>query len=116
MVPIEVHVLDESERPGGLAFRVAVREPPRDGARPDGNQERTVEVRVNWADYNLWSPDGADPPERVAHATVRYLCAELARAGLPLSGLPATFDAATLRRRYPGADSAIAALLRAPRG
>lgn len=98
MVSTNVQILNERETPVGLSFRVALRE---------GASTRSIEVRMHWADYNLWSPDGADPPERVATAAVRLLCSRV-----ELAELPETFDAATLRRRFADADSAISALLR----
>ncbi|HMN95168.1 MAG TPA: hypothetical protein PKC43_02275 [Phycisphaerales bacterium] len=94
---VVVEIRSESEVPGGLRFAAA--------AERDG-RAISVEVRLSWADYNLWSPDGADAPERVARAALLFL---LSRSeGDP----PASFDAAMLRRRFPEADAEIARLLR----
>jgi hypothetical protein len=96
----EIQILTEEERPGGLAFRASVRE---------GAAERIIEIRLHWADYNLWSPDGVHPPQSVAMAVARYL---VGRAGA--EALPESIDASTPRRRDPDADAAIVALLHDP--
>lgn len=93
---LEVQILSEDERPGGLLFRARV---SRDGI------ERTTAVHLHWADYNLWSPDGALAPERVAHAVIRVF-----ETHCGFENLPASFDAAHLRRRWPEADDRVAEL------
>lgn len=98
MVVPEVTIIGERERPDGLAFE----------ARVEGEAgARSIELRLHWADYNHWSPDGADPPERVALAALRFACSRT-----PAPELPASFDASTLRRLHPGADEAIMAMVR----
>ena len=99
---MQVEILSERELPDGLAFRATVRE---EGAARGAT--RTIEVRLHWADYNLWSADGADPPERVAAAVLRFAAGRGA-----VAELPASFDAASLRRRHADADAAIARLVR----
>ena len=99
---MQVEILSERELPNGLAFRASVGD-----EGPARAAARLVEVRLHWADYNLWSVDGADPPERVAAAVVRFAASHGGVADLPDS-----FDAAALRRRHPDADSAIARLVR----
>lgn len=99
---MQVEILSERELPNGLAFQASVV----DEGRARG-LARLIEVRLHWADYNLWSVDGADPPERVAAAVVRFAASRAAVAELPES-----FDAASLRRRYPDADSEIARMVR----
>lgn len=69
-----------------------------------GDGSRLVQVHLNWADYNLWSPDGSAAPEIVARAALLVLLEHEEAAALPES-----FDAATLRRRYAGADEMIRA-------
>ena len=98
MVVPDVTIISERERPDGLTFQ----------ARLDaGGTARTVELRLHWADYNHWSPDGADPPERVALAALRFACSVIS-----MDELPASFDASTLRRRHPDADARIMAGVR----
>jgi len=98
MVVPEIVVLDEQETPEGLRFTARLEA---------GASSRSVAIRLHWADYNLWSPDGADPPEHVARAAIRFACSRS-----PLSELPASFDAAMLRRRHADADREIPALVR----
>ncbi len=100
---LEVQILNEAERPGGLLFRARV---VRDGV------ERATAVHLHWADYNLWAPDGALPPERVANAVIRVYADHCG-----FENLPDSFDAAQLRRRWPEADDRVFDLVvgRAPR-
>jgi len=90
----EVAVLQERETPRGLAFLIGV-------------GDRAIEVLLDWADYNLWSPDGADAPSRIAAAVAREAVARYGAADLP-----DPLDAARLRRHWPEADASIAARLR----
>jgi hypothetical protein len=90
----QVEVVGEEEMRGGWTFRLRV------GGR------RHV-LRLSWADYNLWSADGADPPHAVAAAVARFI---LSRIGA--SDLPPAIDASSARRRYPGADDEIPTLIR----
>ena len=73
---------------------------------PEGRLQRT-RVRLGWADYGVWSPDGGISPERVAEAVVAF-----ALQHVELSPLPAMLDASTARRRVPGADAKIGRLIR----
>jgi hypothetical protein len=98
MVDPQIVVLDEEETSVGLRFRARVEV---------GASSRMLEVRLHWADYNLWSPDGTDPPERVATAVLRFVCSRC-----PLAELPPSFDAASLRRRHSDADREVPALVR----
>lgn len=61
-------------------------------------------VRLAWADYDLFAPDGTTPPSRVAEAVVSFMIDHEA-----FDPLPASIDAAIPRRRVPGADELIAA-------
>ncbi|MFO0873351.1 MAG: hypothetical protein U0575_05205 [Phycisphaerales bacterium] len=102
MVHVDVQILSERALPNGLAFQASVRETERAPALA-----RSIEVRLHWADYNLWSIDGADAPERVAAAVLRFAASRVA-----LADLPESFDASTLRRRHADADETIAGHLR----
>lgn len=98
--PAFIDVRGERAIPGGLAFSVVL---------DDGAAGRALEIRLHWADYNLWSPDGADAPERVALAVARFVRARM-------DPLPESLDAALLRRRFPDADATIAELVRSLAG
>jgi hypothetical protein len=72
----------------------------------DGTLRRIV-LRLSWADYNLWSPDGTVPPGTVAEAVLHFIAQhEAAFAGME------RIDASAARRRVPGADTTIDALIR----
>jgi hypothetical protein len=94
----DIEILSERERGAGWQFAVAVAD--RAGARTDHS------MSLSWADYNLWSPGGADPPAAVARAVVRFLlaCADGGR-------LRAAFDASLARRLHADADREIPALI-----
>jgi hypothetical protein len=66
---------------------------------------RTV-LRLSWADYQHWSPDGSVPPSRVAEAVLGVVAAwpDL------FAGLE-RIDAATVRRRLPDGHRLIEARL-----
>lgn len=67
-----------------------------------------VMMTLTWADYNLWSADGADEPGKVAEAALSFLLSRTAPAELP-----AKFDASLARRRFPDdADAVIPRLIR----
>jgi hypothetical protein len=68
--------------------------------------ERKV-LRLSWADYQMWSPDGAIAPSRVAEAVLRFIALHA-----EAFAMMEVVDAAVARRKVPGADAAIAALLR----
>jgi hypothetical protein len=99
MPPPLIDILSEREMPSGWVFEVGV-------IATDGALVRS-EVRLSFADYNLWSPDGTAAPAAVAEAVVAVLLTKEA-----VRKLPTSFDAATLRRRYPEADEAVAARVR----
>jgi len=62
-------------------------------------------VRLDWADYDHWCPDGHIPPERIAEAVIRTMLEHGAC-------VPAQFDAARVRHVVPDADTRVAALTR----
>ena len=90
----------EIENDDGWTFRLRVAAEPGDPPSP-----RTL--RLAWADYDLWSADGADPPHAVALAVIEFLLTRL-----KLADLPPRIDASTARRRFPDADAVIPRLIR----
>ncbi len=94
----EVEIVSEKEEPGGWVFQLRIGE----GASDDV----TGMLRLSWADYNLWSDDGSDPPHAVARAVVLFLLSRMTA-----TDIPGTIDASTARRRFPGADNEIPKLI-----
>ncbi len=90
----DVEVVSERECDGGWSFELRL-----------GEHTRTL--RLSWADYDLWSNDGGDPPHAVAKAVAMFLVSRITP-----SDLPPTLDASTARRRYPDADGEIPNLIR----
>lgn len=86
-------ILQEREEPGCWRFEL----------RADG---RLHQLRLAWADYDLFSPSGDRSPAAVAEAVFLFL-----RSRPELSPLPDRLDAAWARRIVPGADAMIAAAL-----
>lgn len=64
------------------------------------------ELRLSWADYNVFCPDGTRSPADVGRAVLRFFARH--RERLPLRE---RLDAAMARMRFPGADREIAATL-----
>ncbi len=89
----DVEVVSERDCDGGWSFELRL-----------GEVTRTL--RLSWADYDLWSNDGGDPPHAVATAVARFLLSRIT-----MSDLPITIDASTARRRFPGADEEIPKLI-----
>ncbi len=89
-----VEIEREEEAGPGWRFRLRI----------GGDTTRTLNLA--WADYNLWSADGADPPHAVALAVARFLLERL-----PVDELPTHLDAAWARRKYPEADEQIPGLI-----
>ncbi len=92
---MDVEVVSEQEYDGGWSFELRL------------GDDCTRTVRLSWADYDLWSNDGGDPPHAVATAVVRFLLSRITA-----SDLPATLDASTARRRFPNADEQIPKLIK----
>jgi len=90
----QIEITDEQEGEGGWTFGVHVRDEARNDHR--------CRVHLSWADYNLWSPNGADAPAEVAKAAVAFL---YARRGM--KALKSSFDVAMLRRIDPDADETV---------
>lgn len=95
----QVEIVSESEDTSCWVFHVQVLD--------DAGTLRKHRLRLSWADYNLWSADGADPPARVAEAVVQFLLSQTTP-----SELAASFDASIARRRYENADVRIPAYIR----
>jgi hypothetical protein len=96
----DVQIESETEDRDGWTFRLRI---AADNAEPPSRRT----LRLAWADYDLWSADGTDPPHAVAAAVVEFL---LSRLGL--ADLPAKVDASVARRRFPDADTEIPRLIR----
>ena len=94
----DVEIVSEREFDGGWSFEL------RFGSGDGAGVTRTL--RLSWADYDLWSNDGSDPPHAVARAVAVFLLSRITA-----SDLPATLDASTARRRFPGADDEIPKLI-----
>ncbi len=76
-------------------------------AAPPQGELRHLTLRLSWADYNHWSPDGADRPGAVAEAVLAFLLERLDPRDLPVR-----LDASWARRRFPDADREIPKLIR----
>lgn len=83
----EVTVLREQEVAHGWCFAISI------GA---GAERKSIQLRLDWADYNYWSQGRLSPAE-VATGVVACAAALLGEGGLPEQA-----DAATLRRQAPG--------------
>jgi hypothetical protein len=99
----EVEVQSEQETDRGWSFEVVVRSGAYGGSRHT--------VTLSWADYNRWTPSGAEAPERVVRAVVRFVAERWQEGALAPDGcLPRRFDSATVRRWFPDLDRAMAVL------
>ena len=94
----DVEVVSETEDQRGWSFQLRIGE----GASDDV----TRTLRLSWADYNVWSDDGGDQPQAVAKAVALFLLSRMTA-----SNVPATIDASTARRLFPGADDEIPKLI-----
>lgn len=90
MTPIQI-IREEESPAGGWLFHAQVLD-------ADGEVQK-YQVRLSWADYNLWSASGADAPAQVAEAVIAYMLT-IRSAG----ELPESFDASLTRRLSPDAD------------
>ncbi len=77
-----------------------------EAAAEDGTPPRRHVLRLAWPDYDLLSPGGDVPPERVAGVVFAFM-----RDRPEFAPLPERLDAAWPRRRIPGADALLAASL-----
>ena len=92
-------ILSQRESSGCWLFEI-------EAAADDGTTTRRHVLRLAWPDYDLLSPGGDVPPERVAAAVFVFM-----RDRPEFAPLPERLDAAWPRRRVPGADRLIAATL-----
>ena len=95
----QVEVISEREFKGGWSFEVQVLD--------DHGALSRHEVRLSWADYNLWSQDGADEPSNVIEAVMQFVTART-----PPHDLPTKFNPSIARRKFPDADVTIPRLIR----
>lgn len=98
---VQIEILSECEIPGGWAFDAQLLD--KDGTL------HPITLRLSWADYNLWSPDGSDTPEKVAEAALGYLASQVGP-----SEIRPSLDAAIIRRLLPDADEKIPGFIRNP--
>ena len=94
----QVEVISEIELGGGWKFETQI-------LCDDGSLSKHV-ITLSWADYNLWSADGADQPAKVADAVISFLLSKTSS-----HDIPAKFDASLARRKFTDADAAIPALI-----
>ena len=94
----QIEILSEQEQPGCWRFEVQVLDA--------GGSLHRINVSLSWADYNLWSQDGADQPARVVDAAINFLLSRTAAGDLPVK-----FDASLARRRFADADRMIPTLI-----
>ena len=92
-MPRAFEITAEREETGGWTFQAQE-------IRPDGSLAG-VRLTLSWADYDLFCPDGAVPPETVARAVLEVA------ADLWPEGVPPRLDASTPRRRDADADRRI---------
>ena len=96
----DFEILSERENSSGWCFEAQL-------ICDEGGGLRRVTLLLAWADYNLWSVDGADRPTAVAEAALSYLISEVGA-----DAIPDRFDASIIRRRFPDADREIPKLIR----
>lgn len=95
----QVEIISEQELPGAWRFEAQVLD--------DQGRLSTHRITLSWADYNLWSADGADEPGTVVEAAVLFM---LSRT--PAHDLAEKFDASIARRRFADADEVIPRMIR----
>jgi len=95
--PATVRLGTEREGDGAWTWHAAI-------DAPEGSTLH--ELRLSWADYNVFSPDGTRTPAEVGRAVLAYFA--IHRADFPLRE---RLDAAMARMRFPNADREIAAML-----
>lgn len=94
----QIEILSEEESPGRWRFEVQVLD--------NLGTLRRHFITLSWADYNLWSQDGADEPSLVLDAVLNFLLARV-----PAADLSERFDASFARRRFVEADQIIPTLI-----
>lgn len=97
--PRMTHTIDihsEVQGPAGWSFAVEV---------DSGSCHSTSQLKLSFADYNLWCASGSCAPADVARAVVTFML----KHG---ESLPATLDASLARRKFRHADEEIPTLIR----
>ena len=92
-------VISESEEDGCWIYRFE--------ACPDGVTTTVGRLRLAWADYDLWIPDGTVEPARVADAILRFVLENSA-----FQPIPDRIDSSHPRRLVSDADQRIIHLIR----
>ncbi len=92
-----IQSLTEQEEPQGWCFEVKLE---------SGDLCRDIEVRLSWADYNLWSHTGVDMPWLVARAALVFVL-----RFRKVRELPERLDASLARRLDSSADAQIPGLI-----
>ncbi len=90
----QIEIVSEQEQPSGWIFEIHLLD--------EHGSLHNCRLSMAWADDNLWSPDGADEPQRVAEAVLAYLISHL-----PAGEIPPSFDASLARRLFDDADKSI---------
>jgi hypothetical protein len=98
----QVEIISQSDDPGGGGWLFDAQ------AIDDEGRLRAISLRLSWADYNLWSATGSDPPETVARAALAFV---LQRK--PVDQWPMRLDASMARRWFTDADERIPRLIEA---
>lgn len=94
-----VEIISERGIANGWSFEVQT-------AGDRSARPRCLTIELSWADYNHWSVDGSDPPQRVVEAVVTFLLSRL-----KTQALPKRFDASIARRQFADADQEIPKLI-----
>lgn len=95
----QIEIVSEQEQPTGWIFEIRMLD--------EHGSLHNYRLTMSWADYNLWSPDGADEPQQVAIAVLAYLASRL-----PASEIRPGFDASLVRRMFDDADDSIPRYIR----
>ena len=94
----QIEIVKEQETQAGWSFEAQILD--------DAGSLHRHTLTISWADYNLWSRDGADRPVDVAEAVIRFLLQRM-----PAGELRRRIDAAIARRLYDDADDVIPTLI-----
>ena len=95
----QIEILSEREQAGGWTFEAQILD--------DEGLLYPVKMALSWADYNLWTSDGADAPQAVAEAALHFLSSRT-----PPSEIRPSFDASLIRRLFQEADQVIPSFIR----
>ena len=95
----QVEIISEQELPGAWRFEAQVLD--------DQGQLSPHRITMAWADYNLWSADGADEPGAVVEAAVLFMLSRM-----PARELTVKFDVSIARRKFADADDVIPQMIR----